>query len=106
MTGLQLVNEWYREGRLSPSLYELLIRRLTHPPFSAHSLNIVDIPADQLKEIIVNGKIGQVRGVGARWLSELKNIVELHHPVMYMDAEQLMRWGEYDQKGIEVSFPN
>ncbi len=97
MTGLQLVNEWYREGRLSPSLYELLVRRLTHPPFSPVALNIVGISASQLKEMIVTGEIGQVHGIGAGRLADLKNLVRPHHLALYVDVEQLMRLGERDQ---------
>ena len=103
MTGLQLVNEWYREGRLSPSLYELLVRRLTHPPFSPVALNIVGISAGQLKEMIVTGEIGRVHGIGAGRLTELKNLIRPHHLAMYIDVEQLTK---YDQARKTVSFPH
>jgi len=106
MTALQLVNQWQHEGRLNPRLYELLIRRLTYPPYSTHSLDITGISAAQLKELIANGEIGQVRGIGARWLGELKNIIRLHHPGLYMDTEQLMRLSERDQKGTKVFIHN
>ncbi len=100
MTGLQLVNEWYREGRLSPSLYELLVRRLTHPPFSPVALNIVGIESGKLEAMILNGEIGRVHGVGAGRLAELKNLVRPHHLALYVDVEQLTK---YDQARKTVS---
>ncbi len=100
MTGIQLVNQWYNEGRLSPSLYELLIRRLTHPPFSPAALNIVGIEARQLETMILNGEIGRVHGVGAGRLAELRNLVKPHHLSLYVDVEQLTK---YDQARKTVS---
>ena len=95
MTALYLVNQWQREGRISPHLYELLVRRLTVPPFSPYTLSIVGISAEQLNEIVTSGKIARVKGIGDRRLAELRRLVRPHHLALYIDVEQLMR---YDQK--------
>lgn len=74
MTALELVNQWQRQRRIDPRLYELLIRRLTVKPVSPHVLNIVDISAARLGELVMSGAIGQVRGLGDYRLAQLRQL--------------------------------
>jgi len=92
MTGEQLVNLWQRQRRISAPLYELLIRRLTIPPFSPHTFNIVGISAERLNELISSGEISRVRGIRDKRLAELRQLVRPHHAALYVDVAQMARW--------------
>ena len=91
MTGVQLVTQWQRERRITPRLYELLIHRLTCRPYSLYSIDITGISAKRLTEMITSGEIGKVRGIGDSRLGQLRQLVRVHHPALYVDVEQLMR---------------
>jgi len=94
LTGIEQLNLWQRQRRISPPLYELLIRRLTYPPFSPHSTSIVGISAVRLNELIASGQICRVRGIGDSRLAQLRQLVRPHHAALYVDVQQMGRWGE------------
>lgn len=94
MNAIRLVNIWQRQGRISPHLYELLIRRLTYPPFSPYSINIAGVSAERLNEMIASGEIGRVRGVGDRRLVQLRQLVKPHHAALYVDVMQMKKLSE------------
>ena len=94
MTAIQLVNQWQRDGYVDGRLYELLIRRLTHRPYSPYSTSITGISAERLKEMIVSGEIRKVRGIGDHRLAQLRRLIRPHHAALYRDVQQLMRLGD------------
>ena len=94
MTAIELVNRWSRQGRISPHLYELLIRRLTIRPFSLYATDITSISAKRLIEMIESGEISRVRGIGNGRLIQLRQLARLHHEALYADVAQMARWSE------------
>lgn len=99
----QLVNTWQRQHRIDPRLYELLIRRLTYPPFSPYAMSIVGISAKRLNEMIASGEISRVRGVGGRRLSQLRQLVGPHHTALYVDVMQMARLGERNNWARDIT---
>ena len=76
MTALELITIWYKSKKIDLALFHLLQRNIIRAPFTRFGLNIHNISAERLIELIKSGEIAGIYGMGEKRVEVLKSILK------------------------------